>query len=284
MEIIICKDSGFCQGVKNSIDKTFSYLENKNNKIYCLGDLVHNNNVIDNLISKGLSIVDDIQNIDNCKLIIRAHGITKEAYELVKNKNIELIDLTCPKVLAIHKLAENLSNKNYFIILVGHKKHPETIGTLSFCGKNCIVIESLEELHNLNVNAYKNIAVIAQSTYSLETFKKISDTLKNNLKNKSNLKIFNTICNVTKERQIKAAELSKIVDIMIIIGDNKSSNTKKLYETSKEFCEKALLIQSVDDLYHNIDILKKSKKIGITTGASTPYQLAEEVNNYLKSL
>ena len=285
METIISKTAGFCNGVKNSVDKTLSYLEMKDNKLYCLGDLVHNDQVIKSLIDKGLSVINDIKDIDNCKLIIRAHGIPKETYDFIKNKNINLIDLTCPKVLAIHKLVQNLSNKEYFIVLVGHKEHPETIGTLSFCGNNSIVIESLDELKELpnNIKKYKDIAIISQTTYSLEKFENICNFLKDNLDNK-NIKIFNTICNVTKNRQIETAEIAKKVDMMIIIGDKKSSNTKKLYEISNNLCKNTLFIQNICDLYCHINIIKKVSKIGITTGASTPYELVNDVNNYLKSL
>ena len=135
MEIIIGKTAGFCFGVKNAVENTMKELEKKE-ETYCLGELVHNKQVTEELILKGAKFIDDIYEAKN-KVIIRAHGVTKEIYENAEKLNLRIKDLTCPKVLKIHSIAEEYSNKDYFIFLIGQKEHPETIGTASFCTSGC---------------------------------------------------------------------------------------------------------------------------------------------------
>lgn len=139
MELIIGKTAGFCFGVKNAVDKTEEQISNEK-EMYCLGELVHNKQVIEKLENKGLKFINDISEAKN-KIIIRAHGAEKKIYEFAKNNNIEIIDLTCPKVLHIHKIAEEYVNKDYYIFLIGKKDHPEVIATRSFCGTECTIIE-----------------------------------------------------------------------------------------------------------------------------------------------
>ena len=136
MEIQVGKTSGFCYGVKNAVDKTNDILEKEKNKnIYCLGELVHNKTIINELKEKGLKFIEDINQAESTT-IIRAHGVEREIYEKAKKKNIDLIDLSCPSVLKIHKISDEYAAKNYYIFLIGKREHPEVIGTFSFCGKN----------------------------------------------------------------------------------------------------------------------------------------------------
>lgn len=154
MNIIIGKTSGFCYGVKRAVENTEQELKKNNKQIYCLGELVHNKDVINELEQKGLIFIDDIEEARGTT-VIRAHGIKKEIYEKAQRNNIDLIDLTCPMVSKIHMIAEEYENKEYYIFLVGKANHPEVIGTYSFCGENVSVVESqkdikkaLEELKN----------------------------------------------------------------------------------------------------------------------------------------
>ena len=150
MEIQVGKTSGFCYGVKNAVDKTNDILEKEQNKtIYCLGELVHNKTIINELKEKGLKFIDNIEQADSTT-IIRAHGIEKEVYEKAKKNNIDLIDLTCPSVLKIHKIAEEYASKDYYIFLIGKKEHPEIIGTYSFCGNNSYIISGIEDVKKRN--------------------------------------------------------------------------------------------------------------------------------------
>lgn len=276
MEIIIGKTAGFCFGVQNAVSKTVEQL-NKANSIYCLGELVHNKQVTNELIEKGVKFIDNIEEAKN-KVIIRAHGIPKEIYQIAKELKLEVIDLTCPKVLHTHKLAEEYANKGYFIILTGKINHPETIGTMSFCGDNYFVIEEEKELEQA-IEKFRNsssdkLLLISQTTYSMENFRRISKNLQEKIAS-DKLEIKNTICSATQQRQEETEEISKQVDLMIIVGGKHSSNTTKLYETADKHCKNVLFIETAEEV--DIKQLVGIKKIGIMAGASTHKKSIEQV-------
>lgn len=277
MEILLGKTAGFCMGIKNAIKTTDEKLK-KYNKLECLGDLLHNNQVLEKLKARGLKVIDSIDEAKE-KVIIRAHGVTKEIYEMAEKRNIELIDCTCPKVLKVHELAEKLSKKNSYIVVIGEKKHPETIGTYSFV-QNGEIIQDIEELKLRmdELNKKEIVEVITQTTCNIKKFKEIENYLKENIKTK--LKVHNRICNATELRQKETDKISKQVDFMIIIGGIKSSNTNKLYEISKQNCKNAIKIETVKELY-NINF-NNINKVGVMAGASTPDESIEDVINYLK--
>lgn len=274
MEIIIGKTAGFCFGVKNAVDNTLEEIE-KRDKVYCLGELVHNRQVTEELISKGVIFIDDITEA-NDHAIIRAHGVPASVYEKAKELQIELKDLTCPKVLSIHKLAIKYSKENYYIFLVGQKTHPETRGTISFCGKNSLIIESLDDVKNAieklrNSNVEKCV-VLAQTTISLEKFNNITQELKKHIED---IEIKNTICTSTKQRQEETKEISKKVECMIIVGGKHSSNSNKLYEIAKKNCKQVFFVETKGDL--ELQKIKIFKSLGIMAGASTPQKSIEEI-------
>ena len=285
MEIIVGKTAGFCYGVKNAVDKSALELE-KTQKIYCLGEIVHNSKVVKNLEDRGLVVIDNLsENVDKTKTIVRAHGISKDVYDEASKKGIELIDLTCPNVLKIHKLVSEYEKQNYYIFVIGNKNHPETIGTIGFCGNNYKVIESKEDIED-SIKAienceYKKLLIVVQTTFSLEKFNEFVDSIKSILKDGYEIKVINTICNATKIRQEETEEISKNVQYMIIIGGKNSSNTKKLYEISKKNCENTICIEGAEEL--DINAVKDYAKVGIMAGASTPQSSIEEVVNILKN-
>ncbi len=283
MEIIIGKTAGFCYGVKNAVDKASRDIK-ENNNLYCLGELVHNKKVVDDLKDEGLKFIDDIKNAKTTT-IIRAHGIPKNVYKYAKENNIELKDYTCPNVLNIHKIAEDYKNKGYYIFLLGKSTHPENIATISFCGKNSMIIEDIDDveqaIEEFKKSNIKDLLVISQTTFSLEKFYKIENLIKEKIDESINLVIKNTICKATELRQKETEELSKKVDYMIIIGGSNSSNTKKLYEVATKFCKRTICIEDSNEL--NIKDFKNIKKVGVMAGASTPNVSIEEVINKIKS-
>lgn len=222
MEIIIGKTAGFCAGVMNAVTKAEKELQNKKNdeKIYCLGEIVHNKQVIKKLEEKGLQTIEKIEQ-SKAKTIIRAHGIPKETYKKAEQLNIQLIDLTCPKVLKIHNQVEEYSKQGYYIILIGVEGHPESIGTISFCGKNSYLLTSEDKIPKLITNIenskIENIVILAQTTYSLKKFEQMAKEIEKRLKNKCKIIIQNTICPATKIRQEETEKISKEVECMIII-------------------------------------------------------------------
>ena len=287
MKILIGKTAGFCYGVKRAVEGAENEIKNSKTPVYCLGEIVHNKQVVEDLKNKGITFVEDINSAKGTT-IIRAHGVPKEIYEKAQQKNIELKDYTCPNVLKIHKIAEEYAKKGYFIILCGSKKHPENLGTISHCSKNSYIIEkeddALKALEKLEKTEIKKLLVISQTTYSLEKFYIIREIIENELPRNIELVIKNTICATTEQRQIEKKELSKKVDMMIIIGGKNSSNTKKLYEVAQENCKKAVCIEDYKELEKFQNEIKKEEKIGIMAGASTPQKSIEEVEKYLKGL
>lgn len=279
MQIILGKTAGFCFGVKNAVNKALEAVQNGEN-IQCLGELVHNKQVTDDLEKNGIEFVENINDAKN-KLIIRSHGVEKQIYTLAKKMGIELIDLTCPKVLNVHKITEEYSNKGYYIFLVGQKEHPETIGTISFCGKNYTLIQSEADIENAikdyNKSHYTKSVLISQTTYSLEKFNDILKQLKRNI---LNLEVQNTICNATKLRQEETEKIAKEVDLMIIIGGKHSSNSNKLFEISKKYCNNTIFLETKEEI--DINYIKCFKKVGIMAGASTPQASITDVVDILE--
>ena len=272
MEYIVGKTAGFCYGVKNAVEKSEKALENEK-PIYCLGEIVHNKNVVKDLENKGIIFIDDLkQNLEKRKTIIRAHGIAKEVYTQADKMGIDLIDLTCPKVLKIHKIVSEYNEKEYYIFLVGSKKHPEIIGTASFCGDDVSIIENTDDINisidNFKKSNRKKLAIVVQTTFSLQKFTEITESIKKKFENFENIEVVNTICNATKIRQEETEELSKKVDCMIIVGGKNSSNTKKLYEISKKNCNNTICVEEVNEI--DKGVLKQGNIVGIMAGASTP--------------
>lgn len=284
MELIVGKTAGFCYGVKRAVDGAKEELK-QNEILYGLGEIVHNQEVIKELEDFGMQFIENIEEAKG-KTIIRAHGIPKQIYEKAKEKQIKLIDYTCPKVLKTHEIAEEYANKGYYIFLLGNRKHPEIIGTLSYCGENKFVIEkeydTIKALEALEKSEIKKLLVISQTTYSLEKFYIIEEIIKNEIPRNIELVIKNTICQATEIRQKESEEMAKKVDFMIIIGGKNSSNTKKLYEIAKQYCKTVLFIENETEL--EVDKIQSTDKVGIMAGASTPRESIEKVMKRLEKV
>ena len=270
MEIIVGKTAGFCFGVANAVNKTKKVLEGEK-EIYCLGELVHNKEVTKELENSGVIFINKVEEA-NRNIIIRAHGEPEATYKKIKELKLNLIDLTCPKVMKIHDIVKQYAKNGFYILLVGQKEHPETIGTISYCGRNSDIMEKEEDIDKIitKLNGLKinKILIISQTTFSLEKFKKITGIIKEKISNVAKIEIKNTICTATKIRQEETYEIAKKVDLMIIIGGKNSSNTEKLYKISKSICKNSLLIENCKEL--DVNYIKKFNKIGIMAGASTP--------------
>lgn len=286
MKILVGKTAGFCYGVKRAVDGSIEQIEKNNNQdIYCLGELVHNKQVVLGLKEKGIKFIENIDEIKNkiSKVIIRAHGIEKTIYVKAKEKNIDIIDYTCPNVLKIHKIAEEYKKQGYYIFLTGTENHPEVRGIISHCGENFSFITNEEDVENAIENFKKSnikkLLLISQTTYNIKKFENVKKLIEEKIQKNINLIVKNTICLATEQRQKETRELSTNVDMMIIIGGKNSSNTKKLYEIASENCSNTICIETKDELdkkqYTNIE------KIGIMAGASTPQKSIDEVIQFL---
>lgn len=303
MEIILGKTAGFCYGVSNAVNKAEEYVKcNKNKTVYCLGELVHNQDVTNKLEKEGLNFIEKVDEIgeniskeEKQSLIIRAHGEPKSTYEILKKRNVEIIDLTCPNVLAIHNIVEKFVAEGYYIFFIAERNHPEVIGTLGFCDGKCSIIENEEDIAVAFEEAISNkILVVAQTTFRIEKFNHFVEQIKSKIEeinnkivdNKIILEVKNTICNATRLRQEETEKISRQVDYMIVIGGKKSSNTRKLYDISAKNCKNAILVQNYleleNDYKDELDKIRKLQKVGIMAGASTPKESIEDLINLIK--
>ncbi len=282
MEIIVGKTAGFCYGVERAVEGAIQELNHANTPICALGEIVHNKQVIKKLENLGIKCVETIKEAKGT-VLIRAHGVPKEVYEIAKEMNIKIQDFTCPNVLKVQNIAKKYSQEGYFIFLLGTKDHPENIGTLSHCGEYYSIFEKEEGLEDafqtFQKSQKKKLLLISQTTYSLERFQKIEEILHQKMPKDVDFVVKNTICRTTELRQKETEELSKKVDTMIIIGGKNSSNTKKIYEVAKKNCENTFFVETVEEL----KLPNPIEKIGIMAGASTSKESIEEVIQYLKN-
>lgn len=281
MEIIVGKNAGFCFGVQRAVDAVYDLLKEEGRELYSIGPLIHNEIVTNDLKSKGLIEINDyseIADLKNKKVIIRTHGIEKDIYDLLMSNNNSIIDLTCPFVSKIHKLVKEYSEAGYKIIVIGDKEHPEVKGIVSYAKEDIFVVINEDDIRNLKIDRNDKVFIVFQTTTNAENAQKLVDILKNLFYNN---RLVNTICNATQNRQDEVKILAETCDVMLIIGSNASSNTRKLYEISKKYCENSYLLAGVDDA-KNIKLLK-SVKIGVSAGASTPKYLIEEILNNVRN-
>lgn len=277
MRIILAENAGFCFGVKRAVEMTETILNQNHDNIFSLGPLIHNSQVVGKYEKLGLKVLENIDHIKNANIIIRAHGVPLETYQVLEDNGNTIIDCTCPHVNAVHKKVKDYNDQGYQVIIVGDKEHAEVIGINGFCNNEAIIINSIEEAKKLP--SLKKIFIVSQTTNRQEKFNNIIEIIKQ----KSNkIEIFNSICNATNLRQKSCEEVAKEADIMIVIGGYHSSNTNKLVEVSKKFCENVFHIETVNDL--PLINIKKFNTIGITAGASTPDWIIKEVINKMENM
>ena len=271
----LAKSAGFCFGVKRAVDMVYKEAEKKD-VIYTYGPIIHNDEVVNDLASKGVKVINDITELDSIKIgstiIIRSHGISENIYEHMKENELNIVDATCPFVKKIHRIVNEHSKAGDNIIIIGNKSHPEVEGIRGWCSGDVFVIENEEEAHNVVVNNSKKTCIVAQTTFNYKKFEELVEIIE---KKVYDIVAVNTICNATEERQSEARTLASESDAMIVIGGRHSSNTQKLYQICKNECNFTSFIQKLDDL--QLDELASVRSVGITAGASTPNNIIEEV-------
>ncbi len=266
IEVYLANNAGFCGGVKRAVILADKSAEKG---VYSLGPLVHNQRVVEELEKKGVVTVENIDNINNSKVIIRSHGIHKSIREeLIENKN-QIIDCVCPKVKKIYDIVEEKYAEGYNIIIYGDPKHPEIISINSYANDEAIIVQDEKDLEKIPKG---KLAIVSQTTNNEKKYKNLINLIKDI--SKDEILVYNTICSATKNRQESAIELSKEVDAMIVLGGKNSSNSNKLAQVSREHCKNVYFIESIDEL--DFDKIKKFNKIGITAGASTPDSVIKE--------
>lgn len=276
MEIILAKSAGFCFGVKLAVDCV--YEKSKQEKIYTYGPIIHNKNVVKDLEKQGVEILENLDRDIDGKVIIRSHGVPPSVYNILKEKEIEYIDCTCPFVKKIHKIVSEKYSEGNEIIIVGNKEHPEIIGINGFCNNTGIIVNSIEEFNELELNKEKQYILVSQTTFDTTKFFLLMQIVEKI----ENITVFNTICSATNDRQKEAIEIAQNVDYMIVLGDTLSSNTQKLFEISKKYCKNTFLCERIQDL--QLNIFSNNVKIGITAGASTPPAIIKEAINKMSEM
>ena len=282
MEIIRAKHMGFCFGVLEAINVCNSLVEEKGRK-YILGMLVHNKQVVENMEKKGFKLVKEeelLENTDNLKendiVVVRAHGTSRKVHEKLKERKVKIYDATCVFVNKIRQEIETANEKGYNILFMGDKNHPEVKGVISFAD-NIQIFESLEEAMEVKIDSDKTYLLSTQTTLNKKKFEEVKKYFKENYQN---VIIFDKICGATAVRQKAVEELAFKADIVIIVGDTKSSNTKKLYEISKKLNSESYLVENEEQL--DLTIFRGKEVIGITAGASTPEETIMNIEKKIR--
>jgi small subunit ribosomal protein S1 len=280
MNIIVSEHAGFCFGVKNAVKKALEEAEKQKKPIHTLGQLIHNNTTIKDLENRGIYAVNRLDELKpGDTVIIRAHGIPEKTEAELKEKQIHIIDATCPFVKKIHRLAVENYNKGRKIVIIGDANHPEVIGINGWCGDSAVIINSLEDAQNVK-ESLNNAVVVVQTTYNVNLYKEIKNYLN---KTYENIDFYDTICNTTIVRQENARKIASNADMMLVIGSHHSANSQQLFNICKGECVHTYLVEFADDIPHDI-INENIKNIGITAGASTPDKVIKEVIGRMEEL
>ncbi len=278
MKINLAKSAGFCFGVKRALDIAFKTIAS-GARVYMLGDIVHNEDVVKQLKKAGVKKVNRLAPGKNRIFLIRAHGTDIATFEKAKNLGYRIVDATCPMVKEIHKIACQAEKKGYQIIVIGDKEHDEVRGILKQLKNKAIVIDGLKNIPWKCLKKIKKAAVVVQSTQNVEKVTEIVSILEKHI---PHLKFFNTICQPTRTKQSEIKTMPLCNDVMIIIGSKNSANTQRLYEISKSLNEKSYWLASEKEIKQAW--FKGVKSVGVTAGASTPEDTIRKVVKYLSRI
>jgi 4-hydroxy-3-methylbut-2-enyl diphosphate reductase len=281
--IEISENSGFCFGVVNAINEAEKRLKD-NEELFCVGSIVHNKQEVMRLEQKGLRIIDHskLKETKNKKILFRAHGEPPESYKLVKESEHELIDATCPVVLRLQQRVKEaylsgLKDGNQ-IVIFGKKNHAEVIGLLGQTEYNAIVVESINDIHKIDLT--KPIDLFSQTTKPLNLYNDIAEYIKKNAKNRVNIN--DTVCRQVSNRQEQLTDFSKRFDVVFFIGDPESSNSKLLYSMCKKANKNSFFVTKTDDIENSMFLDKN--KIGVCGATSSPAWLMEEIAYHIDNI
>ena len=282
--IEIDEDSGFCFGVVNAIKKAEEELDEKGS-LYCLGDIVHNSDEVERLSKKGLKIIDheDLSKLTNTKVLLRAHGEPPATYKMADANNVEILDATCPVVLALQKriLKAWTENPNAQIVIYGKKGHAEVNGLVGQTQGEAIVIEHEDEIENIDYS--KPIYLFSQTTKSIEGFKKLVEEIKSRMLDGVDFVYYDTICRQVANRMDNIKKFAREHDLVFFVSGKKSSNGKVLFEECKKQNVNTYFVSSADEV--DINVLEdKPRLIGICGATSTPKWQMQEVKDKLKNI
>ena len=276
MKILVAKDAGYCFGVRDAVNLAKKSGDDFQ-EVYMLGDIVHNERVVEDLSKTGSKVVASLDDIPEDKpVLFRAHGTKPEIWKEAQKKKLNIIDATCPLVTEIHEEIKMLESENRKTIIIGDHGHDEVVGIAAQV-KKPIIISNVEEAKARG--RMRKAGVVSQSTQMIENVQEIMSILMSKV---FDLRFVNTICYPTRKNHEQIKELSKIVDVMIIIGSFTSANSKRLTQLAKQRNENSY--QVVDELDLKSEWFEGVDKVGISAGASTPYNIIESVKKHIKNL
>jgi len=284
LKILLASPRGFCAGVDRAIEVVNRALNKYGSPVYVRHEIVHNKQVVEDLKKRGAIFVEELSEIEDVTrpVIFSAHGVPKNVPEEAKLKNLSYVDATCPLVSKVHRESEQLNKRGFDIILIGHKNHPEVVGTMGQLPKGSIkLIETADQVKNLDIKNFKKpLAYITQTTLSVDDTSEIIKLLKTKFQNiKGPIK--EDICYATTNRQKAVKKIAPNCDMFFVIGSRNSSNSVRLVEVAKKAgCENSLLMHFGKEL--PIEKIKNCKQIGISSGASAPEELVQNLINEIK--
>ncbi|MFA5157382.1 MAG: 4-hydroxy-3-methylbut-2-enyl diphosphate reductase [Candidatus Omnitrophota bacterium] len=277
MKVNLAKSAGFCFGVKRALDIALKTAKSSS-RVLMLGDIVHNEDVIKETRKAGIRKISRLVRGKGSILLIRAHGTGSATIKKAKALGYDVVDASCPMVKEIHRIALEMEQAGYKIIIIGDRKHDEVQGIIGQLKNKALVIEASGKIPLERIKGIKQAAVLSQSTQNLEKVLPVVKELKRHIKE---IKFFNTICRPTRIKQEEIRSMPLENDVMIIIGSKTSANTRRLFEISKALNKRTYRIRSKKEI--RPVWFKNAQKVGITAGASTPQWITEEVVRYIKS-
>ena len=277
IKVDLAKKTGFCFGVKRAIDMSEAALKD-NGKVYSLGSVIHNKQVVSELAGKGLTVIDDIEEVREGVIVASSHGISPKVAERVRKRGMDLIDTTCPFVLNAQRIAKGLGDEGYTVVIVGDAAHPEVKALVDFVAGDVFVVKDKREAKALNLKPNAKVSIISQTTQSMDNFLGVAKAILD--KRPKEFKVVNTICKDVEERQEAAREIAKKADVMFVVGGKNSANTRRLFEISRRIAKRTYLVETEGDL--DAVSFKAKSIIGVTSGASTPDSIVKRVVEKIK--
>lgn len=280
MKVTVADSAGFCFGVKRAVDTVYEQVDHAGQQVYTLGPIIHNEEVVNDLQSRGVKVLNSSEELKDIKegvVVIRSHGVAKAVYDTIEKQKLKCVDATCPFVRKIHQIVEQESKNGKHIVIIGDKLHPEVEGIKGWCQEPVTVIGNTQEAEAFPENTGETLCVVSQTTFNYNKFQELVEIL---TKKRYDRVVLNTICNATQVRQAEAKRIAGEVEAMIVIGGKHSSNTQKLYDICKNECKNTYYIQTLVDL--DFKPFQFISHVGITAGASTPNNIIEEVQKYVR--
>tara|TARA_B100000809_G_scaffold248314_1_gene278261 strand:- start:1586 stop:2545 length:960 start_codon:yes stop_codon:yes gene_type:complete len=278
--VVLAKPRGFCAGVDRAVEIIDLAVEAFNPPVYCRKEIVHNRHVVDNFKAKGVIFVEELADVPpDATVVFSAHGVSPEVWDQAREKNLHIIDATCPLVTKVHLEVRNFARKGYTILYIGHRAHDEVVGVRGEAPSNVALIENVEQAHAVEIDNPGKVACLSQTTLSMDETSDIIDVLRERYPEMV-VPTKSDICYATQNRQEAVKALAAKVDLVLVLGSENSSNSNRLVDVARSLGTQAHLIHDVHDIAP--EWLKDAQKIGLTSGASTPEVLVERIADFLQ--